>query len=184
MAICHPLQYATITTNRMVLNLSLVAWGAVLIMVSILLGLTIRMSRCRRVIPNLFCDNASLFSLSCDSVPINHVYGLGYTVVLLSSSLGSKTKTLSSKALQTCTTHLTVYVLLLVSAFIIVGLHRFPQLSDQRKVAAIVVEVALPALNSVIYVCRHKRTDRELLVFQRKKRQRTEHGCTRFCLSV
>ncbi|XP_028277014.1 olfactory receptor 52N5-like [Parambassis ranga] len=183
-AICHPLRYSTIMTNRMVVNLSLAAWGAALVMVSILLGLTIRLSRCRRVIPNLFCDNASLFNLSCESVLINHIYGLGYTVVLLGSSLGSvtltylkiatvcwnsKNKTLNSKALQTCTTHLTVYILLLVSAFIIVILHRFPQLSDQRKVAAIVGEVALPALNSVIYGLQIKEIRQRIIrVFQRK----------------
>ncbi|KAM7373890.1 hypothetical protein PAMP_006580 [Pampus punctatissimus] len=165
-AICNPLRYATIMTNTMVVKLSAAAWVVAFVMVAILLGLTIRLSRCRRVIPNMFCDNASLFNLSCESVLINHIYGLGYTVVLLGSSISSvtltylkiaavcvrsKNKVLNSKALQTCATHLTVYILLLVSAFIIVILHRFPQLSDHRKVAAIVGEVALPALNAVIY---------------------------------
>uniref|UniRef100_A0A8D3DWM2 G-protein coupled receptors family 1 profile domain-containing protein n=1 Tax=Scophthalmus maximus TaxID=52904 RepID=A0A8D3DWM2_SCOMX len=120
----------------------------------------------RRVISNLFCDHASLFKLSCESVVINQVYGLGNTVVLLGSSIcsvtltylkiaavciRSKNKVLNRKALQTCATHLAVYVLLLVSAFIVVILHRFPQLSYHRKVAAILGEVALPALNAVIY---------------------------------
>uniref|UniRef100_A0A665UBU1 Odorant receptor, family F, subfamily 115, member 6 n=1 Tax=Echeneis naucrates TaxID=173247 RepID=A0A665UBU1_ECHNA len=126
----------------------------------------VRLSRCRSVISNPFCDNASLFKLSCESVLINHIYGLGYTVVLLGSSICSvtltylkiaavcvlsKNKALNSKALQTCASHLTVYVLLLLSAFIIVILHRFPRLSDHRKVAVIVGEVVLPALNAVIY---------------------------------
>ncbi|XP_042287654.1 olfactory receptor 52N5-like [Thunnus maccoyii] len=165
-AICNPLRYATIMTDKMVVKLSVAAWVAAFIMVAILLGLTIRLSRCRRVIPNLFCDNASLFSLSCESVLINQIYGLGYTVVLLGSSvssvtltylkiaavcLRSKNKMLNSKALQTCATHLAVYILLLISAFIIVILHRFPRLSDHRKVATIVGEVVLPALNAVIY---------------------------------
>ncbi|XP_047199546.1 olfactory receptor 52N5-like [Hippoglossus stenolepis] len=165
-AICNPLRYAAIMTNKMVVKLSVAAWGTALVLVAILLGLTVRLTRCRRVISNLFCDNASLFKLSCDSVFINQVYGLGYTVALLGSSIcsvtltylkiaavcvRSKNKVLNSKALQTCTSHLTVYVLLLLSAFIIVILHRFPRLSDHRKVAAIVGEVALPALNAVIY---------------------------------
>ncbi|XP_030009402.1 putative gustatory receptor clone PTE03 [Sphaeramia orbicularis] len=165
-AICNPLRYASIMTNRMVLKLSVAAWGSALVMVAILLGLTIRLSRCRRIIPNLFCDNASLFSLSCESVLINNIYGLAYTVLLLGSSIGSvtltylkiaavcmrsKNKALNRKALQTCASHLAVYVLLLVSAFIIVVLHRFPQLSNYRKLAAILGEVLLPALNAVIY---------------------------------
>ncbi|XP_067463252.1 olfactory receptor 5B17-like [Thunnus thynnus] len=165
-AICNPLRYATIMTNKIVVNLSVAAWAVAFVMVAILVGLSVRLSRCRRVILNPFCDNASLFSLSCESLLINHIYGLGYTVVLLGSSIGSvtltylkiavvclrnKNKMLNSKALQTCATHLAVYIILLVSGFIIVILHRFPQLSDHRKVASVLGHVALPALNAVIY---------------------------------
>ncbi|XP_070773116.1 olfactory receptor 52D1-like [Enoplosus armatus] len=165
-AICNPLRYASIMTNRMVVTLSLSAWGTAFVLVAILVGLSVRLSRCRSVIFNPFCDNASLFKLSCESVLINNIYGLGYTVVLLGSSVGSvtltylkiaavcvssKNKVLNSRALQTCATHLAVYVFLLASAFIIVILHRFPQLSDHRKVVAVLGHVALPALNAVIY---------------------------------
>lgn len=165
-AICNPLRYATIMTNRMVVKLSAVAWGSVLMLVLILVGLSVRLSRCRSVIFNPFCDNASLFKLSCESVLINNIYGLCYTVVLLGSSIGSvtltymkiitvcvrsKNKVLNSRALQTCTTHLAVYVILLTSGFIIVILHRFPELSDHRKVAAVLGHVVLPALNAGIY---------------------------------
>ncbi|XP_070839083.1 olfactory receptor 52N2-like [Chaetodon trifascialis] len=165
-AICNPLRYATIMTNGMVVMLSALAWMVSLVLVLILMGLTIRLSRCRWIIFNPFCDNASLFKLSCESVLINNIYGLTYTVALLGSSIGSvtltylkiavvcvvsKNKVLNRKALQTCTTHLAVYIILLVSGFIIVILHRFPQLSDHRKVAGVLGHVALPALNVVIY---------------------------------
>ncbi|KAG7265715.1 hypothetical protein CRUP_024651 [Coryphaenoides rupestris] len=100
------------------------------------------------VISNPFCDNASLFKLSCENVLINNIYGLGYTVVLLGSSLGStmltylkiamvcvtsKSRALNSRALQTCSTHLTVYLIMMISGFTFVALHRFPELSEQRK---------------------------------------------------
>ncbi|XP_029030288.1 olfactory receptor 2A25-like [Betta splendens] len=167
-AICNPLRYATIMTKRMVVSLSVTAWATAFVLVVILVGLSVRLSRCRSVILNPFCDNASLFKLSCDndSVLINNIYGLGYTVVLLGSSIGSVTitylkiailclssrnKVMNSRALQTCTTHLAVYVILLLSAFIIVILHRYPDLSSHRKVAAVLGHVALPALNPVIY---------------------------------
>ncbi|XP_074508513.1 olfactory receptor 52N5-like [Sebastes fasciatus] len=165
-AICNPLQYATIMTNRMVVKLSVSAWGVALLMVGILVGLSVRLSRCRWTILNPYCDNASLFKLSCESVLINHIYGLGYTVVLLGSSIGSvtltylkiaivclssKNKALNSRALQTCATHLAVYVILFVSCSIIVILHRFPHLSDLRKLASILLQVVPPAMNPVIY---------------------------------
>uniref|UniRef100_A0A4W6C675 G-protein coupled receptors family 1 profile domain-containing protein n=1 Tax=Lates calcarifer TaxID=8187 RepID=A0A4W6C675_LATCA len=135
-------------------------------MVVILLGLSVRLSRCRSIIFNPFCDNASLFKLSCESVLINNIYGLTYTVVLLGSSicsitltylriamtcLSSKNKVLNSRALQTCATHLAVYLILLVSGSIIIILHRFPHLSDERKLASIMFHVVPPAMNAVIY---------------------------------
>ncbi|XP_070773099.1 olfactory receptor 52N5-like [Enoplosus armatus] len=165
-AICNPLRYASIMTNRMVVTLSLSAWAVALLMVVILVGLSVRLSRCRSVIFNPFCDNASLFKLSCESVLINNIYGLGYTVVLLGSSVGSvtltylkiaavcvssKNKVLNSRALQTCATHLAVYIIMFVSGFIIIILHRFPHLSDHRKLASILFHVVPPAMNAVIY---------------------------------
>ncbi|XP_031169782.2 olfactory receptor 8U1-like [Sander lucioperca] len=170
-AICNPLRYAAVMTNKMVVLLSAAAWGTAFVLVAILVGLSIRLSRCRSVIFNLFCDNASLFQLSCESVLINNIYGLGYTVVLLGSSLGSvtitylriamvclssKNKALNSKALQTCATHLVVYVILVVSGFLIVILHRFPLLAEHRKVASVLGHVVLPALNAVIYGLQNK----------------------------
>ncbi|KAL3043158.1 hypothetical protein OYC64_020973 [Pagothenia borchgrevinki] len=165
-AICNPLRYATIMTHRMVLGLSVWAWAITFLMVVILIGLSVRLSRCRTVILNPYCDNASLFKLSCESVLINNIYGLGYTVVLLGSSLGSvtltylrialvclrsKNKALNRKALQTCATHLAVYVITFVSGSIIIVLHRYPHLSDHRKLASILFHVVPPAMNTVIY---------------------------------
>ncbi|XP_030216932.1 putative olfactory receptor 13C6 [Gadus morhua] len=126
-AICNPLHYAAIMTNKMVLKLTLLAWFLALGSVVILIGLNVRLSRCKRAIFNPFCDNASLFKLSCDNIIINHIYGLTFTVVLFSSSIGSmvltyakitavcltsKNKALNSKALRTCRTHLFVYLII------------------------------------------------------------------------
>ncbi|XP_060942113.1 olfactory receptor 8G17-like [Limanda limanda] len=165
-AICNPLRYATIMTNNIVVKLTVSAWGVAFVLVGILLGLTIRLSRCRTVIMNPYCDNASLFKLSCESVFINNIYGLTFTVVLLSSSIGSivltyakitvvcvtsKSKSLNSKALKTCSTHLMSYMIMLCSGFIIVILHRFPQYSDYRKLSAILFHVIPGSLNPIIY---------------------------------
>lgn len=165
-AICNPLQYPTIMNNRMVLKLSVSAWAVALLMVLVLVGLSVRLSRCRGVIPNPYCDNASLFKLSCESVLINNVYGLAYTVVLLGSSLGSititylriamvcllsRSKARNSRALQTCSSHLVLYVIMMVTGTVSVILHRFPDLSNQRKLASIMFHVVPPAMNAIIY---------------------------------
>ncbi|XP_060942104.1 olfactory receptor 8G17-like [Limanda limanda] len=165
-AICNPLRYAAIMTNNIVVKLTVSAWGVAFVLVGILLGLTIRLNRCRTVITNPYCDNASLFKLSCESVFINNIYGLTFSVVLLSSSIGSivltyakitvvcvtsKSKSLNSKALKTCSTHLMSYMIMLCSGMIVIILHRFPQLSDYRKLSAILFNVIPASLNPVIY---------------------------------
>ncbi|KAI7796430.1 Odorant receptor, partial [Triplophysa rosa] len=161
-AICNPLRYSAIMTNKMVLKLSAFAWGMAVFLVTIMLSLTIRLSRCRYKIENPFCDNASLFKLSCEEgVAVNNV-----TVIIFTSSLGSicisyvkiaivcitsKNKSLNSKAIKTCSTHLTVYLIMIVSCAVMVFLHRVPQYSENRKLASIMFHIVPPGLNPLVY---------------------------------
>ncbi|TKS80773.1 Olfactory receptor 52N4 [Collichthys lucidus] len=165
-AICHPLRYNSIMTTRTVVWLSASAWGMSLLLVSVLIGLSVRLTRCRSFIQNSFCDNASLFKLSCDDVSINNIYGLFFTVLLFSCSMGGiaatyiqialicwikKNKDLNSRALQTCASHLVVYLIMLWTGFISIILHRFPDYPDLRKSAYILFLVIPANLNPVIY---------------------------------
>ena len=165
-AICNPLHYTTVMTTKMVAKLTASAWGVALVCVSILLALTIRLNRCGTLIENLFCDNPSLFKLSCENPYVNNVYGLVYTAAVLGSSIGCialtyakitavcinrKNKTLNSKALKTCSAHLTVYVIMFTSALIMIILHRFSGYADIRKGAALLFHVGPGILNPLIY---------------------------------
>ncbi|XP_061595238.1 putative gustatory receptor clone PTE03 [Cololabis saira] len=185
-AICNPLRYAAIMTNKMIVKLTVSAWGVAFVLVGILLGLTVRLNRCRTLITNPFCDNASLFKLSCESVVINNIYGLTFTVVLFSASIGSivltymkitvvcltsKSKSLNSKALTTCSTHLMVYVIMLFCGLLVILLHRFPQFSDYRKLCAILFHIIPGTFNPVIYGVQHVTHDRRHLPVVRKLRE-------------
>ncbi|XP_038137484.1 olfactory receptor 52N4-like [Cyprinodon tularosa] len=165
-AICYSLRYSAIMNNSMVMKLSLSAWAVPLIFVVVLIGLSVRLNRCRTLVSNPYCDNASLFKLSCDSVVINNIYGLFYTAVLLGSSVGcilltygkivvvcftSKNKSLNRKAFKTCSTHLVVYLIMFFSGFTAIALHRFPQYSDYRKITSLLFFVVPGSLNSIIY---------------------------------
>lgn len=165
-AICNPFHYVSIMTNKMMIKLTVCAWGVAFVLVGILLGLTIRLSRCRTLITNPYCDNASLFKLSCESVVINNIYGITFTVALYVGSIGaivlsytsiavvcltSKNKSLNSKALKTCSTHLVVYLIMLLSGMIVIMLHRFPQYSDYRKLCSILFHIIPGSLNPIIY---------------------------------
>ncbi|XP_018522744.1 olfactory receptor 146-like [Lates calcarifer] len=184
-AICNPLRYSAIMTNNMVIKLTVSAWGVAFVLVGILLGLTIRQNRCRTLITNPFCDNASLFKLSCESALINNIYGLTFTVVGLIFSIGSivltytkitvvcltsKNKTLNSKALKTCSTHLVVYLIMLLSGIINVTLHRFPQHSDSRKVSAILFIIIPASLNPIIYGIQSKEIQKKILKISQSKK--------------
>ncbi|XP_053187237.1 olfactory receptor 146-like [Scomber japonicus] len=165
-AICNPLRYAVIMTNKMVIKLTVSAWGVACVLVGILLGLTIRLNRCRTLIMNPYCDNASIFMLSCESVFINNVYGLTFTVFLFTGSIGSmvltyskialvcltsKNKSLNSKALKTCSTHLVVFLIMVFSGMSLIVLHRFPQYSNYRKLSSILFHIIPGSLNPIIY---------------------------------
>ncbi|XP_038564567.1 olfactory receptor 52L1-like [Micropterus salmoides] len=132
----------------------------------LMIGLTIRLNRCRTLITNPFCDNASLFKLSCEDSIINNIYGLTFTVVLLSSSIGSiiltyskitmacltsKSKSVNSKALKTCSTHLCLYLIMLVSGLIHIVLHRFSGDAEYRKISGILFHIVPGSLNPLIY---------------------------------
>ncbi|XP_026213391.1 olfactory receptor 146-like [Anabas testudineus] len=165
-AICNPLRYAVIMSNKMVIKLTVSAWGVAFVLVAILLGLTVRLNRCRTLITNSHCDNASLFKLSCEDVFVNNIYGLIFTVLLFTGSIGSmvltyskitvvcltsKTKSLNSKALKTCSTHLFIYLIMFLCGLLIIVLHRFPQYSNYRKLSSIVGHIIPGCLNPIIY---------------------------------
>ncbi|XP_039549535.1 olfactory receptor 146-like isoform X2 [Pimephales promelas] len=165
-AICNPLRYTTIMTNKMVVKLSASAWGLTVLMVTIMFALTVRLSHCRSTIENPFCDNPSLFKLSCENVSINNVFGLVYTVIIACVTVVSifityvkiatlcirnKNKALNSKAIKTCSTHLTVYLIMFVSGAVFIFLHRVPEYSESRKLGSIMFHIVPPGLNPLVY---------------------------------
>ncbi|XP_028817770.1 olfactory receptor 52E4-like [Denticeps clupeoides] len=183
-AICQPLRYSAIMSTRTVIVMTAFAWGATLVLIFILVGLTLRLSRCRSHLMNSYCDNASLFKLSCEDVSVNNIYGLTFTVVLFSSSMISiaftytriavvcwtkKSKDLNSKAMQTCASHLVLYLIMLCTGFLTVILHRFSDFPYLRKLAHILFHVVPGNLNPVIYGLQSKALRQKIVqIFHRK----------------
>ncbi|XP_034404171.1 olfactory receptor 52N2-like [Cyclopterus lumpus] len=183
-AICHPLRYSSIMTTKAVVVLSATAWSVSLVLVSVLVGLTVRLSRCRSLIQNAYCDNASLFKLSCENMSINNIYGLFFTVLLFSCSMGGiavtyfriaavcwirKSKELNNRAIQTCASHLVLYLIMLWSGFLTIILHRFPNHPDLRKIAYILFHVVPANLNPIIYGMQSRSLrDKIIQLLQRK----------------
>uniref|UniRef100_A0A8C6U122 G-protein coupled receptors family 1 profile domain-containing protein n=1 Tax=Neogobius melanostomus TaxID=47308 RepID=A0A8C6U122_9GOBI len=183
-AICHPLRYSSIMTSRTVTGLSVTAWGVSLVLVSILIGLTVRLSRCRNVIQNAYCDNASLFKLSCDDISINNIYGLFFTVLLFTCSIGGlaatyirialmcwvqKNKELNQRAVQTCASHLVLYLIMIWSGFLTIILHRFPEYPYLRQIAHVLFHVVPANLNPIIYGLNTKMLREKIMYLVKRK---------------
>ncbi|XP_036443336.1 olfactory receptor 146-like [Colossoma macropomum] len=165
-AICNPLRYNSIMTNKMVVKLTALAWVIAIVPVGIVLGLSIRLSHCSSTISNPFCDNASLFKLSCENLLVNQVVGLFTSVALWGTSMScialtylkiavvcvkSGNSALQSKAMKTCSTHLIVYLIILGCGMTAIILHRFPAYAELGKVASVLFYVIPCALNPIIY---------------------------------
>ncbi|XP_033834427.1 olfactory receptor-like protein COR4 [Periophthalmus magnuspinnatus] len=164
-AVCLPLRYSAIMSPRMLVKLLVAAWSAALVLVSVLIGLTVRLNRCRLLVVGLQCSNAALFGLSCESVFVNNVYGLTFTTMLYLSSAGSlvltygsiiavsvrRDRTLNLKALRTCLSHLLVYFLSLFSGLTVILFTRFPKLRQERHLASVLYTVLPGCFNPLIY---------------------------------
>ncbi|KAJ8342730.1 hypothetical protein SKAU_G00326580 [Synaphobranchus kaupii] len=170
-AICHPLRYASIMSPTMVAKLTVSAWSSAIMLVTIFVGLSLRLTRCRSAILNGFCDNPSLYKLSCQDVSINNICGLILTIVLYVSSMGSvaftyfrilvscvskKNKKLNRKALQTCATHLLLYMIMLWSGFLFIISHRLQIHVRYRMMAFIIFHIVPANMNPIIYALQTK----------------------------
>uniref|UniRef100_A0A8C6T6M5 Odorant receptor, family F, subfamily 115, member 15 n=1 Tax=Neogobius melanostomus TaxID=47308 RepID=A0A8C6T6M5_9GOBI len=165
-AICRPLRYSLIMSTRTLVRMTVFSWGLGFLLVSGLLGLSLRLTRCRYFIPSTYCSNGVLFNLSCQNTFINNVYGITFTVVLLTGSIGSvvltygfitvaclttRSRSLNRKALQTCSTHLLLYLIVLFSGLSVIALYRYPEYKEYRKMTSILFDIIPSALNPVIY---------------------------------
>uniref|UniRef100_F7CTZ7 Olfactory receptor n=1 Tax=Equus caballus TaxID=9796 RepID=F7CTZ7_HORSE len=171
-AICHPLHYTTIMSQKLCFLLVTVSW--VLSCTNALLHtlLLARLSFCgHNILPHFFCDLSTLLKLSSSDTTVNEliivtvgavVITLPFIYILVSYGLiGATTLKVPStkgigKALSTCGSHLSV-VSLYYGA--IIGLYFFPSYSesnDKDVIVAVFYSLVTPMLNPFIYSLRNR----------------------------
>ncbi|KAG2456375.1 olfactory receptor 52E4-like [Polypterus senegalus] len=166
-AICNPLRYHAIMTTKTTVKLCLLAWGVAFVLLFILFFLTLRLPRCRSLIVHAYCFNGSLYLLSCVDTTVNNMYGLFVTYFLSTVSFSAiaftytkilimclfKTENNSkSKAIHTCSTHLSVYFLFEITALFSIIALRFPNVSPNAiKAMGTLMVVLPPVANPIIY---------------------------------
>ncbi|XP_060799501.1 olfactory receptor 52B2-like [Neoarius graeffei] len=166
-AICCPLKYHTLMSTNNLLKIIITVWTIDFTVIGLLLALSYRQEICSTRIVDPFCNNPSLMKLICGDIRLNNYYGLSLTVFIHGLSLfmvlftyiqilitcvSKRQSDAKSKAIQTCGTHLVVYLCFeFISLFVIIS-HRFTNVSQYiRGAIATSLMIFPPFLNPLIY---------------------------------
>uniref|UniRef100_A0A8C4RU23 Olfactory receptor n=1 Tax=Erpetoichthys calabaricus TaxID=27687 RepID=A0A8C4RU23_ERPCA len=184
-AICNPLRYASIMTPRTLVKLCSIAWGCTFVMVVVLLSITIRLPKCKSLVVHAYCFNGALFVLACGDYSVNNIFGLfvayftcglsfsaiAFTYVkILLTCLFKSQMNVKNKAIQTCASHLTVYIIFETTLLFSIMALRFPNINPNlTKVFGAVMITAPPCLNPLIYGINTKEIRNTVLKYFKKK---------------
>ena len=180
-AICFPLKYNTVMTNAHIMKIITIVWASNLILMAVLFFLLLRLPRCRSVMTHTYCDNPSLLTLVCADKTINNIYGLFivalsqviangmilYTYLqILVACFRSKRADTKSKALQTCATHLIVFLLLECLGLFTIISYRIKNISPHlRRFMGLSTLIFPPTLNPIIYGLKTKEIREKIVHF-------------------
>lgn len=184
-AICRPLKYSTIMTNAHIMKIITLLWLLIVLIIAVLFYLLLRLPRCRSVITHTYCDNPSLLSLVCANTTINNIYGLLLVAVsqliangmiiftylqILAACFRSKGSDTKAKALQTCATHLIVFLLLECLGLFTIISYRIQNISPHlRRFIGLSTLIFPPTLNPIIYGLKTKEIREKVMHFFRNK---------------
>ncbi|XP_029435943.1 olfactory receptor 226-like [Rhinatrema bivittatum] len=184
-AICHPLRYAIIITQRLCVLMAAGTWIFGFLDPVINTVLISHFSYCRsNEINHFFCDPSALLTMSCSRThtfeSMSYILGsfvpfpcfittLTSYVYIISTILKIRSTEGRHKAFSTCFSHLTVVILFYG---ILMCLYMRPasmQSLDQNKLFALLYNVLIPMFNPMIYSLKNREVKGALRkVFNRK----------------
>ncbi|XP_072547814.1 olfactory receptor 52Z1P-like [Salminus brasiliensis] len=184
-AICWPLKYNTLMSPNNLLKIIISIWTLDLTIIGLLLALSFRKEICFTNIVDMHCNNPSLVKLICGDTQLNNVYGLftlaffqGLSLLIvvftyiqiLVTVVTKRQSDAKGKAIQTCGTHLIVFLCLEFNAFFALVAHRFQNVSPHlRRAFGISVMVFPPFLNPLIYGLKTQEIRNNIFALYKKK---------------
>ena len=185
MAICRPLLYTLIMSQRVCVQLVVGPYAMALLSTMTHTILTFRLPFCgTNIINHFFCDISPLLSLACADTLINKLVlfilagAIGVVsgliimvsyVCILAAILKMQTADGRRKAFSTCSSHLAVVSILYGTLFFIYVQPGSSPSLDINKVISLFYTVVIPMLNPLIYSLRNKEVKNALRrKFERK----------------
>ncbi|XP_069063721.1 olfactory receptor 6B9-like [Pleurodeles waltl] len=178
-AICKPLYYSTIMSERICLLLATVSWMCGFLISLVKVCYISRLTFCRsNVINHFFCDVSPLLNLSCTDMSLAELVDfilalfiqsapLLVTVVsyacIVITILRMPTVTGRLKAFSTCASHLTVVVIFFGTTLFIYARPQRIDSFNSNKLVSMVYTIFTPLLNPLIYTLRNKEVKEALV---------------------
>ncbi|XP_020757042.2 olfactory receptor 8S1-like [Odocoileus virginianus] len=169
-AICHPLHYGQVMSNRLCVRLVLISWGLASLNAFVIELLAISLDFCdAQTIHHYTCELPALFPLSCSDISIvtnillcsSLLHGLGTFIPIffsyariISTILCIRSTTGRSKAFSTCSSHLIAVILFFGSGFLCYLMP--PSGSSLDLLLSVQYSGVTPMLNPLIYSLKNK----------------------------
>ncbi|XP_029435374.1 olfactory receptor 6B1-like [Rhinatrema bivittatum] len=171
-AICYPLRYSIIMSNRLCIQLAAVAWISGFTITVIKISFISRLSFCgANVINHFFCDISPVLNLACMDMSLAEQVDFILALVILLTPLTATvvsyiaivaailkipSNTGRKKAFSTCASHLTVVTIFYSATLYIYARPKKISAFDINKLISVLYAVITPVINPIIYCLRNK----------------------------
>ncbi|XP_018520762.1 putative gustatory receptor clone PTE03 [Lates calcarifer] len=183
-AICCPLRYNAIMNPHNLIRIITLIWLINFSVIGTLILLLLQFKICRMNIVDLYCNNPSLLKLVCEDTRVNNFYGMATIVVIqggplliiiytyaqiLRTCVMTNQPDARRKAIQTCGTHLVVFLILQINTMITLISHRFASASPyMRRALGVSVLVFPPVLDPIIYGLKITELKQNIIMFLKR----------------
>nr|XP_056720498.1 olfactory receptor 6N1-like [Euleptes europaea]XP_056722760.1 olfactory receptor 6N1-like [Euleptes europaea] len=178
LAICKPLQYATLMSRRLCFLLSAACWLWGSAVMTLVLSVMSQLKFCGpHEIDHFFCELAPVISLSCSDTTLVTLVGLTVSVIdtfppcfltlmsyvcIIAAIVQIPSSNGREKAFSTCSSHLIVVSIFYGSLIFVYVLPKKETLREVDNIFSVFYTVLTPLLNPLIYSLRNKEVKKAL----------------------